>query len=105
MFQIIISILSNVSNIELKKIKNKEFLEILFEKYQAAHLDVEKIFDNLIIAKSFASASPIDNASVNCSSSKVICMEIENSKIQTNNVPEEIKEIHKPLTRGLQEAL
>jgi len=89
---------------ELKKIKNKEFLEILFEKYQAAQLDAEKIFDNLIITKSFAGASTIDNASVNCSSSKVICMEIENSKIRTNNVPAEIKEIHKPLTRGLQEA-
>jgi len=88
---------------ELKKIKNKEFLEILFEKYQTAQLDVEKIFDNLIISKSFNNPSPIDNAPVNCSSSKVICMEIENSKIQTNNAPAEIKEIHKPLTRGLQE--
>ena len=34
---------------ELSKIKNKEFLEILFEKCKTAQLDVEKIFENLII--------------------------------------------------------
>jgi len=68
-----INIIKCIQN-ELKKTKNKEFLEILFEKYQTAQLDVDKIFDTLVIAKSFENASA------------------------------EIKEIHKPLARGFQDA-
>ena len=33
---------------ELSRVKNKEFLEILFKKCKIAQLDVEKIFEDLI---------------------------------------------------------
>lgn len=36
---------------ELKKVKNKEFLKVLLEKCKADQLDVEKIFENIIVEK------------------------------------------------------
>ncbi|MBU3182528.1 replication protein [Clostridium psychrophilum] len=36
-------------NKEMSKVKNREFLKVLFEKCVLDHLDVEKIFENIII--------------------------------------------------------
>ncbi|MCB2295769.1 chromosomal replication initiator DnaA [Clostridium algoriphilum] len=103
---------------EMKKIKNKEFLKILFNKYQAAELDVEKIFENFIIediysdpSKINSDPSKINSASVDCVLEKedefstdyslvdnpnVIYMKVENKEIQTNNNFVKTKEIQEP---------
>ena len=56
---------------ELSKVENKEFLEILFKKCEIAQLDVEKIFENLIITEPFDIDPASDNTSVDCYLEKV----------------------------------
>jgi len=106
---------------ELQKIKNREFLKILYKKYQAAQLDVENIFKNLLTEESFNNTSAdcciekVDKLSLNYSlesNSNIICVKVENTEIQNNHdsvKTEEIHEpcerlIHKPFNRGLQGA-
>ena len=50
---------------ELSKVKNKKFVEILFEKSVVAQLDVEKIFEGLIINESLDSGSENGRTTVN----------------------------------------
>ena len=67
---------------ELIKVKHKEFLEILFKKCQAAQLDVEKIFEDITINKSF-----------------------DNDFVKNEEIDEPSKyHIYKPSSRGLQGA-
>jgi len=110
---------------EFKKVKQIEFLKILFNKYQTAELDVDKIFENFIIEELYDDPSRNDSASVDYNlekvdklsadysienNSNIICMKIENSEIQTNNNSVKTKEIqepssclvYKPFARGLQ---
>ena len=52
-------------NKELSRVKNKEFIKILFKKCLIAELDVEKIFANLMVSETY------NNSSVDCSLGKV----------------------------------
>ncbi|MGH4137714.1 DnaD domain-containing protein [Clostridium sp.] len=56
---------------ELLKVKNSEFVKILFDKCQGAGLDVEKIFENHIIGEIFDSSSAKDRAALKFSTKKV----------------------------------
>ncbi|MGH4138234.1 DnaD domain-containing protein [Clostridium sp.] len=56
---------------ELLKVKNSEFVKILFDKCQGAGLDVEKIFENHIIGGIFNSSSMVDRATLKSSTRKV----------------------------------
>jgi DnaD/phage-associated family protein len=58
-------------NKELCKVKHKEFLKILLRKCIAAQLDVEKIFENLIIEEFFEKASAYTRDSIDLSYKKV----------------------------------
>ena len=49
---------------ELLKVKNNEFVKILFDKCQGAGLDVEKIFENHIVGGIFDSSSAKDRAAL-----------------------------------------
>ncbi|MBW9145277.1 DnaD domain protein [Clostridium sp. CM027] len=108
---------------ELSRVKNKEFLKILFKRCDVAQLDVAKIFENLIIEESFDINFTDDRTSVNCYLEKVdnhpinLTLErgsdvipMENIEDQDNNdflKKEEIQEprefiINKDISRGLQ---
>jgi len=56
---------------EISRVKHIEFVKILFNKYQAAGLDVEKIFENYNIKEIFDSSSAADKASLDCTFEKV----------------------------------
>ena len=67
---------------ELIKVKHKGFLEILFKKCQAAQLDIEKIFEDITINKSF-----------------------DNDFVKIEEIDESSEyHIYKPSSRGLQGA-
>ncbi|MBU3180706.1 DnaD domain-containing protein [Clostridium psychrophilum] len=75
---------------ELLKIKNREFIEILYEKYKAAQLDVDKLFGNLIIDE--------DN------DSSLVKKNLENDVEKIEEITESSElSIDKPLTRGLED--
>jgi len=94
-------------NGEIRKIKNKEFVKILFKRCVAAQLDVEKIFENFIIEEFFdapplnSSASmgrnleKVDKHSLDYSlenNYNVIRMNIENTEIHDVKNSAEIKD-------------
>jgi len=56
---------------ELLKVKNNEFVKILFDKCQGAGLDVEKIFENHIVGGVFDSSSAKDRAALKAYTIKV----------------------------------
>jgi len=94
-------------NGEIRKIKNKEFLKILFKRCVAAQLDVEKIFENIIIEKFYDDTSVNGIASMERNLEKVdkplvdyplennynvIRMNIENTEINDIKNSTEIKD-------------
>jgi len=94
-------------NGEIRKIKNKEFLKILFKRCVAAQLDVEKIFENVIIEKFLDEPSvngivsmdrnleKVDKLSVDYpleNNYNVIRMNIENTEIHDIKNPAETKD-------------
>jgi len=64
-------------NKEMIKVKNKKFLEILFEKCVSAKLDVENIFESIIINDSFDSGSESSRTSVDSYIEKVDKLPLE----------------------------
>ena len=89
---------------ELLKVKNSEFVKILFDKCQGAGLDVEKIFENHIIGGFFDDSSAEDRVALISSAKKEDKTSIEYIFEKTTEEMLAFDKTNKPLSSHFQGA-